>query len=526
MTAKRIQMKKLRELIRLKFDCKLKNRQIAASLNMSASSVSYYSRAAVEARLNTWPLDESLDDNKLSMILEPYCTQFSHKSPKAVTPDWETVHREMQKKHVTLQLLHEEYLQQNPELNYSYSQFCRNFKKWRKRKNISMTMHHKPGEKLFIDYCGDTVAIYSRTSDEVRHANVFIATMGYSNYTFAHATFTQTLPDWVDANVRAMEFFGGVPELLIPDNLKAGITDSCKYDPVANPTYADFANHYNTVILPARPYKPKDKGKVENAVRTVQQWILARLRKQRFYSLVALNNSIQSLLVALNSKKFQVKDGCRHSVFLNEEQGYLKPLPKLKYEIAEFKALKVRSNYHVSINKHYYSVPHQLIGEIVDCRISSNTIEVFHKGIRIASHIRDDAKGLYSTLDDHLPANHLHQKNWHVGLLLKWAEKNGESIHALITQMITSGTHHDRCHRFHMGLKNLAKQYTTLRLNNACARALADNTLSYKSISSILKNRLDEQPHLIARAVKKTVLHKHIRGSTYYHSIKKEKIPC
>lgn len=519
MATERVPMVKLRELIRLKCGAQLTNRQISSALNVSASTVSYYSRAAEHANLS-WPLDESLNDVKLIKLLEPHCQQLRKGLESKTMPDWLDVHKTMKQKYMTLQLLHEEYTQQSAGPHFSYSQFCRQYKAWSKSNKVTMHMPHKAGDMCFIDYCGGTVAIHDRQTGAVKQAQIYVSVLGASSYTYSEATWSQKLPDWINSNVNALEFFGGAPSLLVPDNLRSAIKDSCRYDPVANPTYADFANHYHTSILPARPYSPQDKGKVENAVLIVERWLLARLRKHKFYSLAAANNKIKELVFAINNKPFQKKLGSRQSQFIESEQAALKPLPSHRYAVSTFKKAKVQNDYHVCIDKHYYSVPARLIGETVDCRCTSQMVEILHQNQRVASHPKSDFPAEYTTCQEHMPIAHQKQSNWTPKVFLNWAKQAGDAIHNLANEIVIKKSHPQMSYRFHLGLKNLCREYSVVRVNQACLRALAIGTTSYQSLASILQNNLDKQPFL--QDVKNTLMpeHNNIRGSSYYSHTK------
>lgn len=523
MSQERIHMKKLRELIRLKTDSKLSNRQLGAILNVSASTISYYLRGLNQADIS-WPLAKDLTDYKLLELVEPHCRQLRNSRVLKTEPCWKTVHKEMQYKHMTVQLIYEEYVEQNPPPHYSYSHFCREYKLWRKKQDISMPLTHEYGDKCFIDYAGDTIPIYSRNSSTIVKAQIFIAVLGASKLTFALATVSQKIPDWIHANVAALEFFNGVPGLLVPDNLKSAVTNSCKYDPVINHTYTEFAAHYNTAILPARSYKPKDKAAAENGVLIVERWVMARLRKHKFYSLDALNTKIKELITVLNNKPFQKKPGSRNSVFLEQEQPKLKPLPKHRYEAAVFKTVKVQKDYHVCIDNHFYSVPYYLTGCYVECRVTNNTIEVLHDGQRITSHLIKKDLGGRTTLDAHMPLHHNEHKNWSEDKFLEWAKKIGTGAYNLAVEIINKNSHRDKVYRFHLGLKKLARQYSTIRLEGACLRALAIHSFEYKSLCSILNKKLDLQSsiEIVNLTNDKINSHKNIRGKNYFNQHLKE----
>lgn len=524
MPQKRFHMKKIKKLIRLLNESNLKNRELAAILNVSASTISYYSRAIAKAKI-PWPIPDHLSTADLLKKLEPYCNQLNKSSNYKITPCWETIHKEMAHKHMTVSLIYEEYKEANPENYYSYSHFTREYKIWRKSNKISMSMSHEYGDKCFIDYAGDTIPIYDKTGKVINKAQVFISVLGGSKYTFATATLSQSLPDWISANIKSLEFFEGSPALLVPDNLKSAITNSCKYDPVVNPTYSDFAEHYDTTILPARSYKPKDKALAENAVLIVERWIMARLRKHKFYSLGAINNKIRELIIALNNKAFQKKSGSRFSLYKQFEKDKLKKLPKNKYEVAKFKEVKVQKDYHVCVNNHFYSVPYQLIGQKVEVRITCNTIEVLSDGKRVTTHIVSNIKGEKTTILEHLPKNHLEHKTWTIDNFLSWSKNIGAGTYNFSKEFANMAKHKEQSYRMHLGLKKLKKQYSEKRLESACLRCLAIGSISYRSLNSILSKRLDLNPtveHVSTNSISRYE-HSNIRGNDYFKQQIQEK---
>ena len=321
------------------------------------------------------------------------------------------MHQEIRRKGVTLQLLWSEYAAVHEHRAYRYSQYCEYYRRWKKQQKRSMRQLHRAGEKLFIDYSGATMEVVNRTTGEIRRAEIFVAVLGASNYTFAEATWNQTLPDWIGSHIRAFEFFGGVSQLLIPDNLRSAVTKADRYHPKINTTYAEMAAHYATAVLPARSYKPKDKAKAEFAVQLVQRWILAALRHQQFFSLLELNQAIRGLLVKLNERPFQGLERSRKDLFIALDQPVLKALPESRYEYAQWRYVKPGIDYHVQIEKRYYSVPHQLVGLRLDARFTDTSVEIFHKGRRVAAHARFN-DGRFSTLAEHMPEAHREHYNW------------------------------------------------------------------------------------------------------------------
>lgn len=516
MLARYISMKKLREILRLKFSAQLSHRQIGAATNTSPSSVSHYVRAALAANLN-WPLDPELDDVKLLQLLMPHCKQISGSKFVKCQPNLTEIFKEMKGKHVTLQLLWQEYKAQHPEKYYSYSNFCLMYRKWCKSNKISMKQNHKAGDKCFIDYAGTTIPIYDQTGNVIINAQLFIAVLGLSNFTFVEATATQTLSDWLGSHVSAFKYFNGVPSLLVPDNLRSGITDSCKYEPIANPSYRELAIYYNTIILPARPYSPKDKSKAEVGVQIAERWIIAKLRHIKFYSLKELNNVIKELLQELNHKKFQKKEGSRYSQFVELEQFALKLLPNKPYELTYFKQLRVAKDYHIELEHHYYSVPYQYVYEVVECRYTQTTVEILHHNKRIAAHVRSDARGGITTLSEHMPPAHKAHNSWNIDQFIAWATATGIGVSNAVNIMLTVKNRHiDQIYRIYLGFKHLSKHYGNKRLNDACLRAIAIKAICYKSIESILKQNLDQQKINQIINDYKPIYHENIRGSDYY----------
>jgi len=519
MSRERTVMKKLRPLLRLKFESKLTHRQIGRALNISPGSVSYYVQAAVALGVN-WPLPESMEnDDVLMEKIEIHAKHLRKTKQQKEQPDWATIHQELNKRHMTLMLLWEDYKTLHGKNVHSYSQFTRLYKKWCKQKKVSMRFEHTAGEKAFIDYAGSTLPIYCRQSKKILfHAQLFIMTLGLSDYTFAYASRSQKLPDWIGAHVKAFQFFGGVPKVLVPDNLKSGIVDSCKFEPLANPTYADMAEHYHTAVIPARPRAPKDKSKAENGVLVAQRWLVTRLDKSKFYSLEALNNAITDLLQTMNHKKFQKRQGSRYSQYFEQEKAHLQPLPNQPYEFAKFLSQTIPADYHVRVDHHYYSVPHVLIGQKVLIRYTTSTVEILHKNQRQASHFRSYEKDKKTTIPEHMPKAHQLYNSWTPQVFLDWAEKSGVGIYNAASEIIKIKTHPEQCYKIYTGFKKLAKQFGHKRLNDACRRAITLNCLQFRSIQSILLNGLDKQPHIAEVAVSSTPQHSNLRGADYYCS--------
>jgi len=379
-----------------------------------------------------------------------------------------------------------------------------------------MRQQHRAGEKLFIDYAGQTVPVIDRQTGEVRQAQIFVAMLGASNYTYSEATWSQSLPDWISSHVRALTYLGGAPEVLVPDNLKSGVTSPHLYEPDLNPTYQEMARHYRVAVVPARSGRPKDKAKAEQGVLLVERWILARLRNRTFFSLAELNQEIARLLVELNERSFQKLPGCRRSLFEELDRPALGPLPAALYEYAEWKLVRVHIDYHVQVAKHYYSVPYQLAGMECEARASAATVEVFHLGRRVASHARSSRKGGFTTVTEHMPPQHREHAQWTPERLVRWASEAGDAVAEVAQRILESRPHPQQGFRSCLGVMRLSKRYGDERLQAACRRALATGACSYKSIESILKNGLDQKPLPQAAAPAPAIEHENIRGADYY----------
>lgn len=432
----------------------------------------------------------------------------------------EYLFRELKKKRVTLQLLWYEYKQDNPE-GYQYSQFCHLYRHWVNKLDVTLRQQHRAGEKLFIDYAGQTVPIIDPATGEVHEAQIFIAALGASNYTFAEATLGQDLPSWISSHVHAFEFFGGVPYILVPDNLKAGVTNPCRYEPDINPTYQDLAEHYGTTVIPARSGKPRDKAKVESAVLVAERWILAALRNHTFFSLAELNKAIREKLSELNNRRFQKLNTTRKILYETIDKPALRPLPAQPYEYAEWKKARVNIDYHIEMDHHYYSVPYQLVREQVDIRLTSTTVEILFKNRRVAAHKRSYAPGGFTTLKDHMPKSHQRYLEWNPSRIIKWAGKNGPNTRKLVTRILQNRPHPEQGFRSALGIVRLSNHYSPERVEKASIRALAIGACSYKSVKSILKNGLDQQPLLFEHPEEAPPpAHHNIRGRGYYHGTK------
>jgi transposase len=513
MSRKRISMRKIKEVLRLKYEADLSYEAISKSCNIGHTTVGEYVKRAQEAGLR-WPLPKDMDDNLLEKLLYPHPTNTVTKKP---LPDWSNIHKELKKKSVTLFLLWQEYKEIYPD-GYEYSWFCQNYREWAGKIDVTMRFNHRAGEKLFVDYAGHTIPVIDKRTGEIREAQIFVATMGASNYTYAEATWTQSLPDWISSHVKAFNFLGGAPEIIVPDNLRTGVNKPCRYEPDINPTYQEMASHYRCVVIPTRVRRPKDKAKVETGVKVVEQWILARLRNRKFFSLTDLNKTIINLLEDLNTRPFQKLPGTRQSMFEELDKPALKPLPLQPYTYAEWKKVKPGVDYHIEVSGFYFSVPHQLAKRQMEARITQNIIEVFYKGKRVASHRYDPSKR-YTTLPEHMPESHKKYAEWTPQRIINWAAKTGKATAQTVKAVMESRMHPQQGFRSCMGIISLGKEYTQERLEAACSRALAIGSPSYKSIQAILKKGLDRLPPQKEGPQQTSfITHSNIRGPQYYQT--------
>ena len=506
-------MRKIREVLRYRHNAGLSLDAIARALKLSKGVVAKYLKLAGVAGL-TWPIPEELDDSGLEKLLY---RQAVAREPTFAEPDYALVHQELKKKGVTLTLLWEEYRQAVGERGYQYTAFCTRYRDWAGKLKRSMRQIHRAGEKLFADYAGPTVPIVDAETGEIRPASIFVAVLGASSYTFAGATPGQTQADWLTGMGRALAFIGGVPALIVPDNPRALVSGPDRYEPELNRATAEFAHHYDTVILPARPRKPQDKAKVESGVQVVERWILARLRHRRFFSVAELDAAVAELLPALNTRPFKKLPGSRQEAFALVDAPYLRPLPSTAFVIAEWKKATVNIDYHVEFESSYYSVPYVLIHQVVELRITRRTLEVLAKGKRVASHPRSNRKGSYATLAEHMPAAHRAHAEWSPGKLLTWAASVGPSTAELVKRLLMEKKHPEQGYRACLGLMRLTRNHGQTRMEAACERALAVGAHRYRSVASILENGLDRQPVLTQQAELALPDHANVRGPDYYH---------
>lgn len=504
-------MRKIEEVLRLHHECGHSNRAIAEAVRASPTTVGDYLRRARLAGL-VWPLVVGMTEAALEAALFPPLPASKVSRP---APNWAAVHRQVGRSGVTLDLLWQEYRECHPD-GYQYSGFCAHYRAFARALPVTLRQSHAPGERLFVDYSGQTVTIIDVATGEERQAQIFVAVLGASSYTYVEATWTQGLGDWIGSHVRCLEYLGGAPELVVPDNLKSGVTHPCYYDPDLNPSYQEFASHYGVAVLPARVRKPRDKAKVEAGVLLAQRWILARLRRQRFFSLAEVNTAIRPLLAALNARPFKQLPGSRQSVFEALDRPALRALPAIRYEFAQWKVATVGIDYHVELDRHYYSVPYRYARQKVAVRATATSVEVFQKGERLASHPRSAQQGRHTTLEAHLAPAHLAVAGWNAQRFLDWAATVGPQTQAAIEQVLAARVHPQQGYRTALGILRLGKTHGEERLEAACLRAIQIQAVTYRSIASILKHALERQtPTQIQANLPPD--HANVRGSKYYH---------
>jgi transposase len=505
-------MRKISEVLRQRYDLKRSYREIARSLNISPTTVYDYLARAKMAGIVGWPLPLEMSEQEL------YNTLFLpiENAPKErPLPDWESIHRELRKKAMTLRLLWREYRDCYPD-GLGYTQFCERYRAFVKTISPVMRQVHKAGEKTFVDYAGMTVPWMDPVTGEVHEAQVFVGTLGASQFIFAQATATQQLPDWIASHISLWEYFGGVSKIVVPDNLKTGITKAHGYDPDINANYQHFSEHYGFAIVPTRVNEPKDKAKVENAVGIVERQILAALRHITFTSIADINAAIHERLTILNNQPFQKMKTSRLELFEAIDKPALKPLPPEKYHYADWVHAKIHIDYHFVFADHYYSVPYQYIHHEVQIRASAKTVECFYQGQRIAAHARSHVRYGFTTLKEHMPPAHQAHAEWSPERMNRWAKKIGPQTAQFIDHMIASRAFPQQAFRACLGLLRLGNRFGEQRLEKACTIALSVGATRYQQVESILKNRLDSLPQAQAQNDSVVSEHENIRGSDYY----------
>jgi transposase len=510
MPQERLPMRKIREVLRLKTGG-FSKRRIAASLGISATAAMECVQRAQRAGL-TWPLPEDLSDEALEQRLYPAPTSTKEQRP---LPNWAEIQRELKRPGVTLELLWQEYREQHAN-GYGYSRFCDLNREWQKRLSPTMRQTHIAGEKMFVDYSGTKLQVMDSTTGEVLTAELFVGVLGASSLTYAEATWTQSLPDWIGAHTRAFNYFGGVTAMVVSDNLKSGVIKACFYEPNVNRTYEEMAKHYKTAIVPARPKKPRDKAKVEAGVQVATRWVIAKIRKRTFFTLAELNAAIRDCVEQINNRVTRHLGSSRRSLFEEIERSSLKPLPTTEYVFAQWKQCRAGIDYHVEIDKHYYSVPYTLMRQELWASYTASTVEVFHRGKRVAAHRRGPPNRGHTTLPEHMPSSHRRYADWTLERIKREAGEIGPNASALVEIILREKRHPEQGFRSCLGIVRLAERFPRERVEAACERALAVGTRSFSSVKSILNTKLDrKRPEKAAEGP--AIVHDNIRGPTFYH---------
>ncbi|MER9832287.1 IS21 family transposase [Mesorhizobium sp. M0134] len=510
--ARRTTVKDLRSILRLTHEQGLSVRAVSERLKISKTSVSTYLLRAREAGISDWPLPPGYDND---VLLERLLFRRVGRPPQDLDePDWAMISRELKRKGVTLTLLWQEYRAAHPD-GYGYTWFCDRLGAFQRRASATFRNRHEAGAVMQTDYAGHTVPVVDPDTGVICQAQIFVAVLGASSFTFAHASFSQKLPDWIEGQCRALTFFGGVTKGIVCDNLKASVAKALWFEPTLNQTFAAMAEHYDTTILPTRSRKPRDKGKVEGAVLIVERWVLARLRNRRFFSLGDLNPAIAVLLEDLNNRPMRHVGKSRRELFEEIERTALSPLPPAPFEYTEWKSAKVHPDYHVEIDRTFYSVPHAQIGRRVDVRLTHRVVELFHDHKRVASHVRRSQRCGHVTVNEHMPKAHQRYANTTPANLIRQAAGIGANTAILVERMMRDRPHPEQGYRSAFGILSLARRYERDRLEAACAPVLTINAITYSSVNAMLKSGLDRVPPA-AEPVKPTPSHTNIRGGSYY----------
>ena len=504
-------MRKLKEAARLHLELNLGVRPIARACNISTSTASVYVEKLKHLGATYREICD-MDEDALLALLFPR----EEKAPKRPLPDLDYLNRELSKKGVTLQLLYEEYKKDNPG-GYERTQFYHLYEQWVKKGDPVMRFTHKAGEKMFVDFSGDRARYQDPTTGKTVEVELFVSVLGASSLMFARAVPDQTKESFVDCNVRALEYYGGSPECIVPDNLKAGVTHACYYDPEINRTFAAMAEHYHIAVLPARKGKARDKAKVENAVLQAQRRILAALRNRTFFSIAELNRAICEEMEKLNRRPMAVINKSRYDLFMEIEKAALRPLPAERFVIASWLKAKVHIDYHVAVEKTCYSVPYTLIGQDVDIRYTSSVVEIYHHNKRVASHMRTGTPGAFVTENLHMPNEHRQYLEWTPERIRLWGGKIGPHTQEFMDEVMEHRDHPEHGFRSCLGIIRLSKTYSPGRVENACKRALELQAYNYRSVKSLLEKNLEN----LAPAEKEKIvpLHANVRGKDYYREV-------
>jgi transposase len=513
MAQARLPMRKIKEVLRLRYEHGISQRQIAASCGIAQSTVIEYLRRAQAAGLG-WPLPGDLSE----AALEDRLFHNAATPPERPLPDFQHVHDELRRHrrlNLTLMQLWSEYREQYAD-GYEYTQFCEHYRRWRGKLDYVMRQEHRAGEKVFVDY-GDGIYITDPDTGVLTMTQLFVGVWGLSNYTYAEASLSQELSCWIGSHVRAFTYFGCAPLVLVPDNLKAGVSKTCRYDPEINPTYAELSAHYGTAVMPTRVRKPRDKAKVEAGVLVAKRWILSVLRNRVFFSLGEMNAAIRELLENLNARKLRKLQKSRRELFESQDRPSALALPERAYQFAEWYKPRVNINYHVDVERHCYSVPCRLLNEILDIRLTATTFEAFHRGERVAAHVRSSVVGGYTTLSEHMPSEHRKYAEWTPSRIIAWTGKAGAATTEVAGKILASKSFPEQGYKACLGLMRLGERHGAERLEAACRRALSFNTCAYRSIKAILARGLDRQAEPEQSQQTALPFHENVRGREYYH---------
>lgn len=513
---RKLTMRQIRQMLRLARDG-TSAREIAERLGVARSTIQDSLKRAATAGLS-WPLPGEMTDEALEVKLftRNGVKQGMRRRPE---PNWADLVVEMKKPAVTLQILWDEYRAVHPG-GYGYSRFCELYRGFEGRLSPTMRQDHVAGDKVFVDYSGKKVAIVDPKTGEIREAELFVAVLGASNFTYAEATWTQKLPDWIGAHMRMFRFLGGVPRLIVPDNLKSGVNRACFYDPEINRSYGMMASHYGVGVLPARPRKPRDKSKVENGVRFAQSCILGRLRRQTFFSLAEANAAIAGALDRINDHVMRRLGVSRRHLFQTIERPALAELPDADYEFAEWRLARVATDYHVEFDAFFYSVPHGLIRQQVDIRATAKTIELFHRGKRVAAHQRRYGGRRHGTDPDHMPSSHRRYAEWTPERFRRWGASIGPQTEGLILAILAARPHPEQGFRTCLGVLGLYRDIEPPRAEAISARAVEIGGLNYKSIASIISLSRKAGPAAWPKTSAEPAAvmdHDNLRGPGYFH---------
>jgi transposase len=507
-------MRKIKEVLRLKFELGLGQREIARACSISQGAVHNYLKKAAGAGIE-WPLAEGWDEKGIEEAVFGKPRSIAESS-KGSFPDFPALHHQLQQHpHLTVQLAWEEYREKNPE-GYRYSRFCELYQRWRRKQDVVLRQEHQAGEKGFVDWAGATMPVQDPDTGGIWQAPLFVMVLGASSYTYAEATRDQQLSAWIGSHIHAFEYFGGTPRLLVPDNPRTGVSRACRYDPDLNPTYQEMAMHYGVGVVPARPYRPRDKAKVEVGVQIVQRWIVAALRHRQFFRLEDLNRAIRELLERLNQRPFRKREGSRASRFASLERSALRPLPPEPFDMSQWSHARVNIDYHIAFDANLYSVPYTLVQERVEVRATPTTVEIFHQGQRVASHLRGRGREQVVTQREHRPKSHQAHLEWTPSRLVHWSQQIGPHTARLFERILAEKPHPEMGYRSCLGIIRLAEQYSAGRMEAAADRALRAGAYRYQSVKSILKNSLDQQPWSEDPSLPPPPPHDNIRGAGYF----------